>query len=207
MIKLIYFVNYFNATERRTNKQSKRWALYFTFSPFTLAAWPAKGCSLPTVCQGRYSKEYVTETNTKYKPETDNGGKLACSHMAKKFSPNLAYTVPSTQVLPCHHFQHNLLASSNISTEICQKQIFSHTSVLPVPTKNFSAQQSTLCVRIEVTYLWTEILFQTQTNLSQNLQSLQFTTYLSKVSWGTLLPPALLLTVAFLLAVMVISAC
>lgn len=42
--------------------------------------------------------------------------------------------------------------------------------------------------------------------LYQNLQILQFSTYLSRVSWGTLLPPALLLTLLFLLAVMVISA-
>lgn len=165
--------------------------------------------SLPTVCQGRYSKENVTETNTKHKPETGNGGKLACSHMAKKFSPNLLRPTPC---LPHRSFLTITFSIICWRAAISQQKyarsrFFSHTSVPPVPTKNFSAQQSTLCVRIEVTYLWTEILFQTQTNLSQNLQSLQFTTYLSKVSWGTLLPPALLLTVAFLLAVMVISAC
>ena len=60
--------------------------------------------------------------------------------------PPEAYTVPSTHVIPCNHFHHNQPASSNSSTEICQKQTFSHTLVPPIPTKNFSQPSKALSV-------------------------------------------------------------
>lgn len=113
------------------------------------------------------------------------------------------YTAPSTQVLPCSHSHHNQPTSSNQSTRNnLTSYLGSSTPYKTLP----SAQQSSLCVRIEVACPLTDILFQTQTNFTQNLQILQFSTYLSRVSWGALLPPALLLTLLFLLAVMVISA-
>lgn len=78
-------------------------------------------------------------------------------------------------------------------------------SVPPIPTKTslrpqkITESQSDLSVSEQRPLTFEQrFLSQTQTNHSQ---SLQFTTYLSRVSWGTLLPPALLLTLAFLLAV------
>lgn len=57
--------------------------------------------SLLTICQDRYSRENVRETNTKYKLEFGNGEKLTCSHTAKKFSSNL---LRSTWCLPYRSF-------------------------------------------------------------------------------------------------------
>lgn len=113
------------------------------------------------------------------------------------------YTAPSTQILPYNHFHHNQPMSSKSST---RNNLSSYLGSSSPFRKLLSAQQSSLCVGTEDPYPWTEILFQIQTKFTQNLQILQFSTYLSRVSWGTLLPPALLLTLVFLLAVMVISA-
>lgn len=142
------------------------------------------------VCGGSYSRGKVTETTQ------NTNGRLAVQRSCRALTRMRSLhkiselsTAPSTLVLLCSHCHHNQPMSSTRNNLSLLKTSLS-------PTRLSLGQNRD----------WTEILLQTQTNFPQNLQILQFSTYLSRVSWGTLLPPALLLTLVFLLAVMVISA-